>query len=303
MANARDLMNNIARQGGELHEVIGEERELLQTTLTNMLEDIHNACCANNVKYMMVGGTALGAVRHKGFIPWDDDIDIAMLREDWELFKKIFDGALGDKYILEGPNYGNKDTKNTFGKVYLKNSEMIELQHINAPYCNGIYIDIFVYVNMSDSDSVRARDAKITHFFNGVANSQIYYKYPNPVLKKFYSQTFKTYIYYLSRRFLGFMFSWTSHKSLCDWLDKYQSRHKLSESVTSPAGRKGYFGEILYRSEILPFVLTEFNGHQFYIMKNAHTYLKQLYGSSYMQLPPEDKREQHCVYKITFPQK
>ena len=301
MANARDLMNNIARQGGEFHEVIGEERELLQATLTKMLADIHQTCIVNNIKYMMVGGTALGAIRHKGFIPWDDDIDIAMLREDWELFKEIFQGSLGDKYILEGPNYGNKDTKNTFGKVYLKNSEMVELQHINTPYCNGIYIDIFVYENMSDSDYIRIIDAKVTHFINGVANSLIYYKYPNSVLKKFYSQTYKTYLYYFTRRFLGFLFSWISHKTLCNWLDRYQSRHKLSENVTSPAGRKGYLGEVLRRSEILPFILTEFNGYQFYIMNNAHSYLEQLYGSTYMQLPPEDKRERHCVYTLSFP--
>ena len=113
MKNARNIMNKIAQSSSLLHEVKGEERLQLQKTLLCILKDIHEVCVNNSITYFLVGGTALGAVRHKGFIPWDDDIDISMLREDWEKFKKVFPIQMGEKYELEGPNYKG-DTKNTF---------------------------------------------------------------------------------------------------------------------------------------------------------------------------------------------
>ena len=299
MKNARNIMNKIAQSSSLLHEVKGEERLQLQKTLLCILKDIHEVCVNNSITYFLVGGTALGAVRHKGFIPWDDDIDISMLREDWEKFKKVFPIQMGEKYELEGPNYKG-DTKNTFGKVYLKGTELVEIQHINSPYNNGIYVDIFFYENVSDNSVIRKIDAKVTNFLNGVANSQLYFKYPNECLKAFYSLNLHTRIYYLCRRMLGFLFSWISHKSLCSFLDRYQSRHKKSETVTAPAGRKGYFGEMLHRTEILPARLIQFEGQDFYTFKNVEEYLRQLYGENYMQLPPENKRERHCVYKLKF---
>lgn len=301
MKNARNIMNEIAQSSSILHHVDGEERSHLQKILLSILKDIHKICVENGINYFLVGGTALGAVRHKGFIPWDDDIDISMLREDWNKFKEIFKENLGYKYLLESPNYNNHDSKATFGKVYLKDSELIEIQHINTPYYNGIYIDIFIYENMSNNKIIRVIDAKTLTFLNGTASSQIYYKYPNKYLKIFYSRNTKTRLYYWGRKTLGFLFSWISHKSLCNFIDKLQSRHPISQYVTAPAGRKGYLGEALRRDEILPTKLIKFEDGEFYTFKNVEDYLTQLYGNDYMQLPPENKRERHCVYKLTFP--
>ena len=301
MTSARKIMNEIAQKSSILHHIDGDEKLHLQRTLLSILKDVHRVCVDYDINYFLVGGTALGAVRHKGFIPWDDDIDISMLREDWTKFKEIFQQNLGYKYVLEGPNYENKDSKATFGKVYLKNTELVEIQHINAPYHNGIYIDIFIYDNMSNNKAIRVIDARAITFLNGTASSQIYYRYPNEYLKAFYSNNIKTRLYYYGRRALGFMFSWISHKSLCNFIDKFQSRHPISQYVTAPAGRKGYIGEVLRRDEILPAKLIKFEDSEFYTFKNVKDYLTQLYGNDYMQLPPENKRERHCVYKLTFP--
>ena len=72
----------------------------LQLVLLQMLKDIDEVCQKNDIPYWMTGGSALGAVRHKGFIPWDDDADIGMMREDYERFLKVVD-QLGDKYVIQ----------------------------------------------------------------------------------------------------------------------------------------------------------------------------------------------------------
>lgn len=296
--SARDIMNNLAQKKNVLKEVSDEERKRLQGILLSCMKDLHNACNAIGIRYSLVGGSALGAVRHKGFIPWDDDMDVMMLRDDWEKFKIFFTAFLGAKYELEAPNYQDKDTKNVWGKMYLKGTRMVELQDINMPYEKGAFIDIFIYDAVSDNPLIRFFDAKIIHFLNGVSNSMLLYRYPNDLIRMFYGMSKETLLYYKARRFLGFLFSIVSHKTLCNFIDKFQSRHNGRNIVTSPSGRKGYLGERMMIEDILPPVLMPFEDGEFYVVNNVTKYLELLYGKDYMQLPPEEKRERHFVVEL-----
>lgn len=85
--SAKEIMNNLALKTNCLMEVDQDMRNRLQDVLVEMMQDIHNVCIKRKIGYALVGGSCLGAVRHQGFIPWDDDIDISMLREDWEKFR------------------------------------------------------------------------------------------------------------------------------------------------------------------------------------------------------------------------
>ena len=299
--SAKEIMNNLALKTNCLMEVDQDMRNRLQDVLVEMMQDIHNVCIKREIGYALVGGSCLGAVRHQGFIPWDDDIDISMLREDWEKFRSCFDEELGEKYVMEAPQYGNKDCKTTWAKVYKKKTVLQEIMDVDTPYEQGIFLDLFFYENVSNNKIIRKIDACLSDFLKGVATSMVFYKYPNELMKQYYGATPQTKRYYNMRRFLGFLFSWMSHKRFCDCYDQFVSRHKTpSEYITAPTGRKNYMGEILQRKWWIPQKQVKFENTEFLVPADSHNYLLTLFGKNYMQLPPVEKREKHFIVKLKF---
>lgn len=301
--SAKNIMNNLFMQNSTiLKEINKEDRIKLQDTLLTILKDILKVCYENNIKIVLVGGSALGAVRHSGFIPWDDDLDLAIRRKDLIQFKKCFELYLSEKYVMEAPNYGEKDCKNTWIKIYLKDSIFEEIHDLNTPYCKGIFVDIFVCENVSKNALVKYFDSVISDIMKGIATSLILFNYPNDYLKKLMNTTLKGRIYYFLRKSIGFMFSWISHKRFCSMYDKFVSRHNECDFITIPVGRKNYLGEIIpisYWDNLIPI---SFEGLNCFVYKEVHSYLLQLYGSDYMQIPPYNKRESHFIVNLKFPQ-
>ena len=126
-----------------------------QKILLSILKDFDAVCRKHNIQYMLFAGTALGAVRHRGFIPWDDDADVIMMRSDYERFFKCaakdFDT---EKYFVQqefSPHWPMQ-----FSKLRLNNTACIEKYHPKDPEVHqGIYIDIFPCDNLSDNKTVR----------------------------------------------------------------------------------------------------------------------------------------------------
>lgn len=88
-----------------LMEVDNESRRILQHTILGIYKDLLAVCKKYNLTPYLIGGSCLGAIRHKGFIPWDDDLDVGMSRSDYQKFKKVFKKELSDRYVLNAPNY------------------------------------------------------------------------------------------------------------------------------------------------------------------------------------------------------
>lgn len=299
--SVKEVMGGLAKESDLLHEIGEDEREKLKNVLIGMLAELLEGCKKHDINFFACGGTALGAYRHHGFIPWDDDVDIAMLRNDWEKFKKIFEPSFGDKYILEAPNYGEKDTKATWGKVYKKGTVLAEIQDINAPYCNGVFIDVFIIENVSDNKFVRAFDAKVSNFMKGVATSMVFFHYPNPMMKQFMSATFESKLYYYARCALGAAFSFVSHEKWCKLYDRFVSRHPdTTQMIAIPTGRKGYKGEMLSRDVWKPGKTLQFESLNLPVPFRVEEHLVSLFGNDYMQLPPVEKRERHYIVKCSF---
>lgn len=125
----------------------------LQLVLLEMMKDIDEVCRKNDIPYWLTGGSALGAVRHKGFIPWDDDADIGMMREDYERFLKVVH-QLGDKYVIQ-----SFETHKEYNvlippmKIRLKGTYCKEANFLLKNKCkdsDGIFIDVFIVDHVSE---------------------------------------------------------------------------------------------------------------------------------------------------------
>ena len=125
-----------------------------QAILLELLREFDRICKKHNLQYMLFAGSALGAVRHKGFIPWDDDLDVVMLRPHYERFLQVAPAEAGDLYYVQG-EFSDHWPMN-FSKLRKNNTTCLEKYHPKDPKTHqGIYIDIFPCDNASDSQLVR----------------------------------------------------------------------------------------------------------------------------------------------------
>lgn len=112
----------------------------IQVKLLEMLKWFHDYCIKEGISYYAVGGTMIGAMRHHGFIPWDDDIDIAIPRKDYNRLIRIFTNVI-DGYVLESPYSGNPDYLYSYAKLYDTRTTLVEKTRV--PCKRGVYIDVF----------------------------------------------------------------------------------------------------------------------------------------------------------------
>lgn len=302
--SSKEVMHKVASRSDALSPLSPEELLKLQRVLTSMLNDVQKACLSIGVEFVLCGGSCLGAIRHHGFIPWDDDLDIAIFRKDWSTFKNYFQEYLGDKYILEAPDYDNKDSQYPWGKIYLKDSEYIDVFGINYPYHKGINIDLFVIENVPDGKIAQLWEAFVSAFFKYVATSMLFYKYPNNLMKEMYSKTFRTRAYFTFRQLLGGTFSFISHKKWLHLYESFISKHSDESLLTTiPTGTHLYLGEMRKRSTWIPFSKGVFNGLEVNLPHDPDAYCRSMYGDNYMQLPPVQDRETHPIVRLKFPKK
>lgn len=113
----------------------------LQVELLKMLEWFDTLCRENNLAYYALGGTMLGAVRHGGFIPWDDDVDVGMPRKDYDKLCKLDVSNYSEKYLIESPESDKGDYCYPYVKIYDKTTTLIE--NYKKPVIRGIFIDVF----------------------------------------------------------------------------------------------------------------------------------------------------------------
>jgi lipopolysaccharide cholinephosphotransferase len=285
-------LNEISRKTNVCYELSNEERTALQKCLLNMYIDIQAVCDKNNLCLIVSGGNALGAVRHHGFIPWDDDLDLMMPREDFKKFIDQFENELADKYYLSAQGI-NSDIKGPYAQVIKKNTLVLSIGTDTKPdKMNGIGIDILPIDNCPDNKIIRFIKGVFIDVFHIIANSVVLYRDKTGFFRKTFSLTPEAKFYYIVRCIIGFPFSFMSVKFLFDLYDKFSADNGGKKYCTIARGRNNYLGEMHPRDVFFPPKQMLFEGIQVNVPNKVDVYLKKLYGN-YMQIPPPEKRERH----------
>lgn len=250
-------------------------RELKKIELDTFIR-FQQVCQALGLRYYIIGGTLLGAVRHKGFIPWDDDIDVGMPREDYEIFLREGQKHLEEPYFLQTFRTDPGFTAN-FAKIRNSNTTFVETSLRGRKMNHGVYIDIFPLDFYPDDPRVERKLRRKNWFLSGRIAATFYCSGKLPL---------KSRIKHLVCTVL--------HPSVEKSL---QEREDLFRSVTAGTRIANHCGAWGNR-EIVPAQWyregceLEFEGLKVRAPKDYHNWLTRVYGD-YMQLPPPEKRKGH----------
>ncbi len=267
-------------------------RAVQKAQLDILLETVR-ICSKYNIRYILVGGTLIGAIRHNGFIPWDDDIDICMLRSDYERFKLICTSELNEKFELFD---WRKDQNSPlpFSKIKIKGTHYSESLASDSNVDDGIFIDIFPLDNMSDKCLERKLQIINIYMLKKILLLRCGYKIDvtNNPLKK---------IIFFAAHIIA------RSKTINYWKDKYESiaqRNNKEDTnyIINWGGAYSARREMQPKSIMDNITLHEFEGYSMCVPEDYDGYLKRVYDD-YMKLPPEEERiGRHNVLNIDFGQ-
>lgn len=279
-----------------LKEITNNEREELKSTLLNMYKDILYVCDKNGLICYLGGGSCLGAIRHNGFIPWDDDLDLNMFRDEYDKLPTLLAKEYPGKYRIVGPGYTDNNPYNfmKIEKIGTKLKTVLD----NENEVPGIGIDVFPMETIPQNFWHNKLHGLLLDGIVYISICTKLFQKPSMADKVIASvKGGKRKL--IIRKIIGFLFSW---KNYSEWMligDKIAAKHYDSNMMTIPSGRKHYFGEIQPRSVFYPPIKHTFEGIQSNIPNGFDKYLRALYGD-YMQLPPPEKREKHFIIEIAF---
>lgn len=298
----KELLNDAMNDSG-LRKISAIESNALKKCLLDIYIEVERLCNLHGLTIMLAGGSCLGAIRHKGFIPWDDDMDFLMPRPDYEkLILLLESGAMGDAYEFVYPNK-KKDTICLWLQIFNKETRLITMDGERKSFPNGCYIDIFPIDGVPSNVYRRKIKGWISNTIRLIANMVLDAKTPmNPILRSLChaDKGLKRMIYL--RRFMGRLFSIVSHKRWAWWFDCYSRDFNMNGFVGVPAGRNLYFKESHQASVFFPPRKGFFEGRLVWLPNDYDKYLHALLGD-YMKIPPEEKRESHFVKEISIPKK
>lgn len=250
--------------------------EQIKEVLVEILAEFDRICKDNHLKYSVAGGTLLGAVRHKGFIPWDDDIDIVMLRSDYDKLVSLHYES--DHYIIKNHSY-SKNYYYIFSKIMDKRTALEEFGRAEKDM--GVYIDIMPLDFLPDDKSKWARIFKKARF-----NKNLIDKIGSDLT---FNRSFSLrYAAKLIFKVLIFPF----RNSVLNHIEKSMSKYKKGEFCSNLVyniyGSKAVFRSDLYKN----IIYLDFENIKAAAFKDYDSYLKTLFHN-YMELPPVEERVTH----------
>ncbi len=253
----------------------------IQSAQLQLMKQIHQVCVKYDIKYYIIAGTLLGAVRHGGFIPWDDDIDIAMMREDFEKFKQIssieFDES---RYFLQ-----SYDTdfylRPALIRICFSNTIKDIPSEAHLKHCKSSYLDIFPLDNAPDTIKLQKKHSCVLTAIDTLMRFRYYQIYDHDnclriLLKKLISLLLTIIpIQVLKNKRLSVM---------------QQYNNQYTKYIVSTVSQYAYSRQTMPREFYGEPTLINFEDTAFYAPEQTNNYLTQLYGANYLQIPPLEKR-------------
>lgn len=268
-----------------------KELKKIQALELQILKEVVLVCDNNDIEYFLIGGTALGAIRHNGFIPWDDDIDIGMTRENYEKFIKIAPGVLSSQYEVQTPN--NKYSPYLYTKVRLNDTVFMEYaNHNNNRMNHGVYIDIFPFDAVPDDDKKYLKQFKKTMNLIDLWSLRESGSISTPPTN--FKQRLKAFMRFFPHILCKIIPRAVIVKKVNRTITKYNgTEQKALSCLFFPIMKTEY----IKLENLYPLKRHIFEDLQANIPNEIDAYLTTHYGD-YMQLPPIDKRFGHKPYKV-----
>ena len=273
-----------------------ETLKKVQRAELSILKDFVSLCDRHGLVYFGIAGTGIGALRHKGFIPWDDDIDVAMPREDYEKFRQLVRDEMGDKYLLMNTEE-NENYPLMTARLMLRGTEFREeaLKDIDCPL--GIFLDLYPLDKVSDDPEECKKQFRDAWFWSKM---MILRSIPFPVLgfggikaKAAHAVCAAVYgvmaMLHISKRWL--------YRKCLEACTRY-SRLEKTARIDFLCDTTPYMN-IHETKGLFPLQKLQFEDIYLDFPGNLHDNLTREYGE-YMQLPPEEKRKNHYPYKLDF---
>lgn len=250
-----------------------------------ILDEVDAFCKDHNIHYSLAYGTLIGAVRHQGYIPWDDDIDIMMLRSDYEKFVTLFNNT--EDGVFSVASYEtDRSIIYPFAKVVCN----LTIHEEGGYSCYGHGIDLFPIDKIPSNKTEAQRILKRQNiYWHLLMLKSMKWEKKRGLLKNLIMAICKTFLFFVSYARIN--------KLMRKDVNKYS---KLKDNyymgcLFGPYGIKEFMNKDCFNKV----VLMEFEKRQYYCLKNYDEYLSSLYGN-YMQLPPEDKRVTHHNFRTRW---
>ncbi|WP_139653411.1 LicD family protein [Raoultibacter phocaeensis] len=267
----------------------------LQQCELMILDDFLHICDSEGLTYFGLAGTALGAVRHKGFIPWDDDIDVGLPSKDLERLIEVVKADYSDKYVImnaaEDIHYPLPTTR-----MMLKGTQFCEEALQSVPCFMGIFLDLYAFDAVADDEKAYRKQAWDAWWWSHV---RILLSIPKPVLP--FGGGLKAVASKICQ-FASWFFNKVGMTSERAFKNEEAARNRYRDCETK---RIAYlcdtdrFSQTIAWDDLLPLKKLEYEGRQIAFPSNYEQHLVDLYGD-YMTLPPEEKRKNHFPARLDF---
>lgn len=267
----------------------------LQQEILSILDDFLKICNENHLEYFGIAGTGIGAIRHGGFIPWDDDIDIAMPRRDFEKMLKLVEKQMGDKYLILNaktcPNYPLMTTRLVKRGTVFKEEVM---KDVDCPF--GIFLDLYVLDNVSDNPFMYQFQSWSAWFFSKL---MILRAIPRPTLaQKGLKANIIWFIcgfVYRMMKFAGISPEWLRDRceAACRHYNRKNTKRMAFLPDTSP------YWNVVDKGKYHPLKTLEFEGRAMNFPADIEKMLHNMYGD-FMEMPPVEKRKTHYPHELKF---